>query len=117
MTQTEELQVELRQVSRSIPAPEEGPNAGESVLASVAVCFMNELLAVIRRQALSIDGVRTAVAGRLGGTPARFETLDLRVTAEIAESESLRQAVEAAGRDCIMLNTLRGVMPVRIEVG
>jgi hypothetical protein len=41
----------------------------------------------------------------------------LYVTAEGADRESLDRLVEIADRGCIMMNTLRGKLEVRIQIG
>src|SRR5215831_12362071 len=94
-----------------------GPMGGELFLASVGGCFMSNLLAAIRARGLKLSGVRTDVAGRIADTPARFEALELVVTAEGPDREQLERLIEIADRGCIMLNTLRGTLPVNLRIG
>ncbi len=130
-----EIRVEMRQISPTttettmgahqvlVDRPPEkggsglGPMGGELFLASVGGCFMSNLLAAIRARELPISGVRAEVTGTVGGAPARFEALEIRVSAAGADVELLGKAVEIADRGCIMMNTLRGKLAVRIEVG
>jgi putative redox protein len=93
-----------------------GPMGGELFLASVGGCFMSNLLAAIRARELSISGVRAEVAGRIADSPARFESIDVRVSAETGDVEELRHAVAIADRGCIMMSTLRGKLEVRIHI-
>ena len=94
-----------------------GPMGGELFLTSVAGCFMSNLLAAIKARNAAISGVRIDVAGMLAETPARFESVDLNVTAETADSKALAQVIEIADRGCIMMNTLRGKLDIRIRIG
>ena len=92
-----------------------GPMGGELFLAGVGGCFMSNLLAAIRAREAAVSGVRVEVTGRLAEGPARFEAIDLYVTAETANPESLDRVVEVADRGCIMMNTLRGKLDVRVH--
>jgi putative redox protein len=94
-----------------------GPMGGELFLAAVGGCFMSNLLSAIKAREAGISDVRIEVIGALGEAPARFDAIDLYVTAESAGRESLDQLVEIADRACIMMNTLRGKLDVRARIG
>jgi putative redox protein len=93
-----------------------GPMGGELFLASIGGCFMSNLLAAIRARELGVSDVRTEVTGTVDGAPARFTGITLRVTAANTDAETLRKLVDIADRGCIMMNTLRGKLDVRIDV-
>ena len=93
-----------------------GPMGGELFLAAVGGCFMSNLLAAIRARAADISDVRVEVVGDLAESPARFAGIELRVSAESASRELLERLVEIADRGCIMMNTLRGNLEVRVLV-
>ena len=94
-----------------------GPMGGELFLAALGGCFMSNLLAAIKARDSQISNVRMEVAGVLAEAPARFEAVDVSVTAESADRELLERLVEIADRACIMMNTLRGKLDVRVRVG
>jgi putative redox protein len=94
-----------------------GPMGGELFLAAVGGCFMSNILAAIKARGSEISGVGVEVIGTIAETPARFESLDLHVTADGADRELLDRVVEIADRGCIMMNTLRGKLDVRIRIG
>ena len=94
-----------------------GPMGGELFLAALGGCFMSNLLAAIRARDLGIAGVRTEVIGTLADSPPRFAAVELCVTADTADGELLQKLVEIADRGCIMMNTLRGKLDVRLRVG
>jgi putative redox protein len=127
-----EMKVQLRQVSASaseaaigrhrvlIDRPgakggaDAGPMGGELFLAAVGGCFMSNLLAAIRSREAEISGVRMEVVGFLTDSPVRFAGVELHVTAESRDRELLERLVEIADRGCIMMNTLRGTLDVKV---
>jgi putative redox protein len=130
-----QLKIQLRQLSNStseatvgahrvlVDRPTEkggadlGPMGGQLFLASVGGCFMSNLLAAIKAREAEISDVRTEVIGTIADSPARFSSVELYVTAESASPELLERLVDVADRGCIMMNTLRGKLDVRIRIG
>jgi putative redox protein len=130
-----EIKIQLRQVSPSTteatmgthqvlvdrPASKGGagmgPMGGELFLAAVGGCFMSNLLAAIRARDSKIFDIRTEVTGIIADSPARFESLKLFVAADGPDRELLPRLVEIADRGCIMMNTLRGKLDVRLQIG
>jgi putative redox protein len=129
-----EMKIQLRQISASateaamgrhrvtIDRPvakgggDTGPMGGELFLASVGGCFMSTLLAAIKARGAEISHVRVEVVGALVDSPVRFAALDLRVAAESRDPELLERLVGIADRGCIMMNTLRGALDVRVLI-
>lgn len=96
---------------------DQGPMGGELFLAAVGGCFMSNLLAAIRARDVAVSDVRTEVVGTLAEAPARFTAVELYVTSGTGDRELLERLVEIADRGCIMMNTLRGKLDVRVHVG
>ncbi len=94
-----------------------GPMGGDLFLASVGGCFMSNLLAAIRARGEQISDAHLEVIGTIAESPARFSALELYITADGANPELLEKLVEIADRGCIMVNTLRGKLDVRIRIG
>jgi putative redox protein len=129
-----EMKIQLRQISASateatigrhqvtIDRPvakgggDTGPMGGELFLAAVGGCFMSTLLAAIKAREAEISHVRLEVAGSLADSPVRFAALELRVAAESRDPELLERLVGIADRSCIMMNTLRGTLDVRVLI-
>ena len=78
---------------------------------------MSNLLAAIKARETPISDVQTEVTGTLGESPARFVALELRVTSEGADPELLQKLVDIADRGCIMMNTLRDKLELRVRIG
>jgi putative redox protein len=57
------------------------------------------------------------VTGTIADSPARFSAVELCVIAEGQNRELLERLVDIADRGCIMMNTLRGKLDVRIRIG
>ena len=75
---------------------------------------MSNLLAAINARKANISEVRMAVAGILAEAPSRFSAVELQVIAN-GSSEDIEKLVEIADRGCIMMNTLRGKLDIRIR--
>ena len=132
---TNQVKIQLRQVSPStsevtlrnhqvlIDRPAEkggtdmGPMGGELFLAAVGGCFMSNLLAAIRAREAKISDVRTEVIGTLAGSPASFSAIELYVSADSPDRDQIERLVEIADRGCIMMNTLRGKLDLRVRIG
>jgi len=92
-----------------------GPMGGELFLASVAGCFMSNLLAAIAAREANLSNVRTEVNATLADSPARFTQIELQVSAEGADLPMLPKLIEIADRGCIMMNTLRGKLDITVK--
>ena len=135
MSMANDVKIQLRQISASaseatigrhrvlIDRPTEkggadaGPMGGELFLAAVGGCFMSNLLAAIRAREVEISDVRVEAVGFLTDSRSRFSGVELRVSAESRDRELLERLVEIADRGCIMMNTLRGALDVKVLIG
>ena len=93
-----------------------GPMGGELFLASIGGCFMSTLLAAIRARNAAVSDVRAEVIGTIAEAPTRFSSVELNVEAQGSPGE-IERLVAIADKGCIMMNTLRGVLDVRIRIG
>jgi putative redox protein len=94
-----------------------GPMGGELFLASIAGCFMSNLLAAIRAREAGISGVRIELSADIVDAPTRFSRVEMLVTAAAGNQETLERLVEIADRGCIMMNTLRDKLEINIKAG
>ena len=84
-----------------------GPAGGEYLLVALGGCFTSHLLAAIRARSASVANVRVDVSGTMDGTPERFTSFTLDVSADCADADLARKLVTIAGRGCQVVNTLR----------
>lgn len=96
---------------------DEGPMGGELFLAAIGGCFMSNLLAAIKARDAGVSGVQADVIAALAGTPPRFTEIEVAVSADCADRALLEKLVEIAERGCIMMNTLRGKLDVKVRIG
>lgn len=95
---------------------DEGPMGGELFLAAIGGCFMSNLLAAIKTREAQVSDVHTEVIGTPEGTPPRFSGIELNVSVDCVDMELVPKLVEIAERGCIMLNTLRGILPLSVRI-
>jgi putative redox protein len=96
---------------------DQGPMGGELFLAAIGGCFMSNLLAAIKGRQADVSGAQTEVIGVLDESPARFTAVALNVTAKYSDREQFEKLVEIADRGCIMMNTLRGKLDIKVHAG
>ena len=77
---------------------------------------MSNLLAAIRAREADVSGIRAEVIGTLADSPARFTSIEVCITAQDASPEEFERLVTIADRGCIMMNTLRDRMEIRIRI-
>ena len=78
---------------------------------------MSTLLAAIRTREAPISDISARVTGELTDAPARFARIELLVASEEADPEVFEKLVDIADRGCIMMNTLRDKLDIRVVVG
>ena len=96
---------------------DQGPMGGELFLAAVGGCLMSNLLAAIRGREATISDVHMKITGSLADSPARFSAIEICITANAPRREELEHLLEIADRGCIMMNTLRGTLDLKIRAG
>jgi putative redox protein len=115
-------EVSIRQHSVLVDRPEpkggadRGPMGGEYFLAAIGGCFMSNLLAAIRAREAAVENASVEVTGTLIDAPTRFSAVELAVTAEYQDRDLFEKLVEIADRGCIMTNTLRGKLDLKIKI-
>lgn len=93
-----------------------GMMGGEMLLVALGGCFMSNLLEAVRTRAAAISNIKTEVEGNLVQSPARFGSIEMRVSAETADLAQLEKLVTIAERACICANTLRGGTELNVTV-
>lgn len=128
------IEVEVRQVGPSTaegearghrvtvdrPADKGGADAGmmggEYLLVALGGCFMSNLLAAVAAREADVRNARLRVVGTLASAPSRYTMVELTVEADAPDRELLRKLVEIADRGCIVANTLRAAVDLRVRV-
>lgn len=91
-----------------------GPLGGEYLLIALGGCFTSNLLAAIRARDAAVSEVSVAVDGTMEGTPERFTSFTMNVSASHHDPALVRKLIDIASRACAVTNTLRQTAPVTI---
>jgi putative redox protein len=81
----------------------------------MAGCFTSHLLAAIRAREAPVTNVKVVITGTLDGTPERFTSFTVDVTADCGNADLARKLITVASRACQVMNTLRLAAPVEIS--
>lgn len=92
-----------------------GPAGGEYLVIGLGGCFTSHLLAAIGARSAPMSKVHVDVSGTMDGTPERFTSFTIEVTAECDDDDLARKLVTIAGRGCQVVNTLRRSATVAIS--
>ena len=93
-----------------------GPLGGELLLVSLGGCFLSTLLAAVNTRSADVSNVKVSVTGMIGGVPERFETMDLKVSANYSDEDLMRKLVSIAERGCLVTNTLKDAVSIAVTV-
>lgn len=92
-----------------------GAMGGELLLGALGGCFMSTLLAAVAARDVGVADVRISVQGSVTEAPARFGEIALHVRARTADAAALAKLAGMAERACIVANTLRGAVTLRLS--
>ena len=93
-----------------------GLRGGEYLLIALGGCFLSTLLAAVKARDAEVSNVRVAVVGTIDGSPERFESMAMHVTATYADDDLMRKLVEIAERGCLVSNTLKNAVRLSVVV-
>lgn len=93
-----------------------GPMGGELFLIGLGGCFMSNLLAAINARDAEVADVEVAISAELDGTPSRFTDIEMQITADYKDKEALEKLVVIAERGCIVANTVKDAVNLKMVV-
>ena len=96
---------------------DKGAMGGELLLASLGGCFNSNLLAAIRARDLDINDISIEVSGELAAAPARFSAINMVVKSAFEDRETFEKLVLMSERACIVANTLKDSVDLKVSVG
>ena len=94
----------------------EGMMGGEAILNGLGGCFMSNLLAAAKARGIELKNARANIEADIADAPARFTAIRMTVSAQCNPPEELTKLVTIAERGCIVANTLRAAVELRIMV-
>jgi putative redox protein len=92
-----------------------GPMGGELLLAALGGCFASTLFAAVAARNADVHDVEVTIVGTLEEQPSRFSTVAMTVAATTGDADAFERLVTMAERGCIVANTLRSAVELRVE--
>ena len=93
-----------------------GPMGGEVLLMSLGGCFMSNLLAAAAARNTDITNVQLSISGNLENSPPRYSAVEVSVSAQYAAREEMEKLITIAERGCIVANTLKEAVSLKIQL-
>lgn len=94
-----------------------GAMGGELLLAALGGCFNSNLLAAIKARDIAIDDIEIEVRGNLVDAPSRFDAIEMIVKSAYADRDEFQKLVTMCERACIVANTLKGGIDLKVSIG
>jgi putative redox protein len=91
-----------------------GPMGGEFLLVALGGCFMSTLIAAAAARNEDLAGATCSVQGVLAESPPRFSDITLTATCDSCDAESFAHLVSIAERGCIVANTLKSALALKV---
>lgn len=93
-----------------------GPMGGELFLVSIGGCFMSTFIAAAKAQSIAADAASCEVIGTLADDiPRRFASVELAVSCDQCAPDDLEHLVRVAEEGCLVVNTLRGNLDLKVS--
>ncbi len=91
-----------------------GAMGGENLLMALGGCFMSNLLAAAQAREYDLKEVKLRIAGTLISAPPSFTGVDMEIAADYSDKEAMEKLVSIAERGCIVANTLKKSVDLKI---
>ena len=93
-----------------------GAMGGETLLMALGGCFMSTLLSAAVSRDTALTGVHLEITATLESAPPSFSAIAMQIRADQMDSEQFPKLVAIAERGCIVANTLRSAVDLKIEL-
>lgn len=93
-----------------------GAMGGENLLMALGGCFMSNLLAAAKSRESDVTDVKLSITGTLGAAPPSFGAVEMKITAGYSDKEQMEKLVTIAERGCIVANTLKNAVDLKIAL-
>jgi putative redox protein len=87
---------------------------GENLLMALGGCFMSNLLAAAQSREADMNDVKLSIAGTLGAAPPGFTAVEMKIAANYTDKTEMEKLVTIAERGCIVANTLKNAVNLKI---
>lgn len=93
-----------------------GAMGGENLLMALGGCFMSNLLAAAVSRESILSEVKLNITGTLESAPPRFTAVEMKIVANYSEKTQMEKLVTLAERGCIVANTLKNALDLKITL-
>jgi len=93
-----------------------GAMGGENLLMALGGCFMSNLLAAAKSRKSDVANVKLSITGTLGTAPPSYTAVEMKILADLPDKEKLEKLVTIAERGCIVSNTLKNAVDLKIAL-
>ena len=93
-----------------------GAMGGENLLMALGGCFMSNLLAAAKSRESDMSDVKLTITGTLDAAPPSFSAVEMTIAAQYSDKEAMQKLVTIAERGCIVANTLKNAVDLKIEL-
>ncbi len=93
-----------------------GALGGENLLMALGGCFMSNLLAAAKSRESDVTNVKLSITGTLSAAPARFTAVEMKITAAYSDKVQMEKLITLAERGCIVANTLKTSVDLKIAL-
>ena len=93
-----------------------GAMGGENLLMALGGCFMSNLLAAAKSREVGVTNVKLNITGSLGNAPPSFTAVEMKIAADYHSKDQMEKLVTIAERGCIVANTLKDAVNLKIAL-
>ena len=93
-----------------------GAMGGEHLLMALGGCFMSNLLAATGSREAPLRDVNLGITGTLESAPPRFTAVEMSIKADYSDKALMEKLVTIAERGCIVANTLKNAVDLKIAL-
>jgi len=93
-----------------------GAMGGENLLMALGGCFMSNLLAAAKSRESDVTDVKLSITGTLGTSPPSYTAVEMKISAIFTDRAKLEKLVTIAERGCIVANTLKNAVDLKIAL-
>ena len=93
-----------------------GPMGGEVLLMGLGGCFMSNLLAAVASREAAVSNVQLGISGQLESAPPHYSAIDVIISADYTDRKEMEKLITIAERGCIVANTLKTAVKLKISL-
>jgi putative redox protein len=94
----------------------QGAMGGEMFLVGLGGCFMSNLLAAVQAREADVSGLNLEITGTLEEAPPHFSAVDITITGNYPDKDTMQKLVTVAQRGCIVANTIKHAVKLAFNI-